>query len=492
MAQHLITSAPPYVTGANYLEHLAGGMLPADIYARYLRQCGHQVLFVCATDEHGAQAELAAADAGLPVAQYCTRQHRLLEELGQRFLLSWDHFGRSSSAENHELTQHFADSLDRNGFLEERETELFLRQSEFTDVLPDEVGTASGGRWLDANLQDRCITRDLDWGIPVGWPGYEGKVFDTCFDSSIEYIGATYEWSNRRFGRGSTAWRSWWFDANAVTYTQFMPSDTLRSGKVSFASTIIGSWEPWKLPDYVKEFNRLTYKGRPFSTFDGTAFTDPALRLPAADYWRWYFMFDAPETADATFTWERFADVVNEELVNGFGRFVDRAFSLARQADGGRVPVGGAPGEAERQLSESLKTLVCEYMGSLCALQFRRAAERLRAIWALANNYLESNSPLELSRTDPVHAGTVLRTALNLALVVAVASEPVIPNAAASVLAALDLPAGRQWKLPELASLDRLPTGHTFQAPDLALRAISSDDMVTWQRRLNTEPVSLR
>jgi methionyl-tRNA synthetase len=158
MAQHLITSAPPYVTGANYLEHLAGGMLPADIYARYLRQCGHQVLFVCATDEHGAQAELAAADAGLPVAQYCTRQHRLLEELGQRFLLSWDHFGRSSSAENHELTQHFADSLDRNGFLEERETELFLRQSEFTDVLPDEVGTASGGRWLDANLQDRCMT----------------------------------------------------------------------------------------------------------------------------------------------------------------------------------------------------------------------------------------------------------------------------------------------------------------------------------------------
>src|SRR5690242_900930 len=125
MAQHLITSAPPYVTGANYLEHLAGGMLPADIYARYLRQSGHQVLFVCATDEHGAQAELAAAEAGLPVAQYCAQQHRLLEYLGERILISWDHFGRSSSPENHELTQHFADCLDRNGFLEERESELF-------------------------------------------------------------------------------------------------------------------------------------------------------------------------------------------------------------------------------------------------------------------------------------------------------------------------------------------------------------------------------
>lgn len=487
MAQHLITSAPPYVTGTNYLEHLAGGMLPADIYARYLRQCGHQVLFVCATDEHGAQAERAAAEAGLPVAQYCAQQHRLLEELGERILLSWDHFGRSSSAENRELTQHFADSLDRNGFLEERERELFLLQSEFTDVLPDEVGPASGDFWPDDSLQDRCITRDLGWGIPVGWPGYEGKVFDTFFDSSIEYIGATYEWSNRRFGRGSTAWRSWWFDADAVTYTQFMLSDALPSGKLGFESTIIGSWEPWKLPDYIKGFSRLSYEGRPFSTIDRSAFTDPT-RFPTADYWRWFFMSTAPETTDAIFAWQRFADVVNGELVNGFGRFMDRAFSLAREVCGYRVPMGSAPGEMERQLSKSLKMLICEYMASLCALQFRRAAERLRAIWTLAIDYLDSSAPLELLATDPLRAETAVRTALNLALVVAVASEPVIPDAAASALAALDLPPGRQWKLTELASLDQLPVGAGFQVPDLALHAISADDLEQARAAITTDP----
>jgi methionyl-tRNA synthetase len=138
-ARHLVTSALPCVDGAEHPGNLAGSLLPADVYARFLRARGESVLFVCATDEHGTPAELAAAEAGLEVAEYCRRRHlaqaRLAEELG----LSFDVFGRSSSPRSREQTRYFAQRLDEEGFLEARS----MRQ----------VFSPEDGRFLS----DRCI-----------------------------------------------------------------------------------------------------------------------------------------------------------------------------------------------------------------------------------------------------------------------------------------------------------------------------------------------
>jgi methionyl-tRNA synthetase len=95
-------------------------MLPADVYARFKRAQGNDVLYICATDEHGTPAELAAAAAGQDVATYCAEQHQILKRRAAAFGLSWDHFGRSSSPQNHRLTQHFAEVLEENGLIEER------------------------------------------------------------------------------------------------------------------------------------------------------------------------------------------------------------------------------------------------------------------------------------------------------------------------------------------------------------------------------------
>ena len=120
----LITSALPYINGVKHLGNLAGSMLPADVYARFQRARGHEVLYICATDEHGTPAELAAAAAGQDVFTYCEEQHRLQHDVGRAFGLSWDWFGRSSSPQNARLTQHFADVLEDNGFIEERTDKL--------------------------------------------------------------------------------------------------------------------------------------------------------------------------------------------------------------------------------------------------------------------------------------------------------------------------------------------------------------------------------
>ena len=119
MARILITSALPYINGVKHLGNLVGSQLPADVYARYCRARGHEVLYICATDEHGTPAELAAAEAGEPVADYCARLWAIQKELADGFRLSFDHFGRSSSPQNHRLTQHFAGRLADAGLIEE-------------------------------------------------------------------------------------------------------------------------------------------------------------------------------------------------------------------------------------------------------------------------------------------------------------------------------------------------------------------------------------
>ena len=116
----LITSALPYINGVKHLGNLAGSMLPADVYARVMRLLGHDVTYICATDEHGTPAELAAQAAGMSVQAYCDEQYEIQRKAGEGFNLSFDWFGRTSRPANHALTQHLAQQLEKNGLLEVR------------------------------------------------------------------------------------------------------------------------------------------------------------------------------------------------------------------------------------------------------------------------------------------------------------------------------------------------------------------------------------
>ncbi len=119
MARTLITSAIPYINGIKHLGNLIGSQLPADAFARYKRARGGEVMFICATDEHGTPAELAATKAGKPVAEFCADMWQVQKDLSDGFRLSFDYFGRSSSLRNRALTQHFAARLADNDLINE-------------------------------------------------------------------------------------------------------------------------------------------------------------------------------------------------------------------------------------------------------------------------------------------------------------------------------------------------------------------------------------
>ncbi|ARF79307.1 methionine--tRNA ligase [Kitasatospora aureofaciens] len=566
MARHLITSALPYINGIKHLGNMVGSMLPADVYSRYLRQTGHEVLFICATDEHGTPAELAAQEAGLPVAEFCAQAHEAQKAVYDGFGLSFDHFGRSSSPQNREITQEIARELQRNGFIEERSIRqvysntdgrflpdryivgtcphcgydkargdqcenctrvldptdlleprsaisgsadlevrqtrhLFLLQSKLTGEVERWIAdhgddwpvlaSSIARKWLTEGLQDRSITRDLEWGVPVPadvWPelAAEGKVFYVWFDAPIEYIGATKEWADAAPAERRD-WKSWWYEADeSVRYTQFMAKDNVPFHTVMFPATILGSRRPWKKVDYVKAFNWLTYYGGKFSTSQKRGiFTDVALELLPADYWRYFLMAHAPESDDSSFTWDLFASVVNKDLADTLGNFVNRVLSFSRKRFGDDVPAGAAAGEAEARLGEQIAGLLAEYEAQLDALNFRKAAQALRALWSAGNAYLDEKAPWQQVKTDPEAAALTLRTAMNLIRLYAVVSEPFIPTAAAAMRGAFALPSdGRTWITGEEArALDLVPAGTPFTVPPVLFAKITDEDLAAWTAR---------
>ncbi|MFD1913188.1 methionine--tRNA ligase [Halodurantibacterium flavum] len=568
MARILITSAIPYINGIKHLGNLVGSQLPADLYARYMRARGHEVMFICATDEHGTPAELAAAKAGKPVAQYCAEMHEVQKDLAQGFRLSFDHFGRSSSARNHVLTQHFAGKLAENGYitevsekqvyshadgrflpdryiegtcpncgydkargdqcenctkqldptdlinprsaisgstdLEVRETKhLYLRQSALRDKLDAWIDsktdwpvltTSIARKWLHdgEGLQDRGITRDLQWGVPVrkgreDWPGMEGKVFYVWFDAPVEYIAGTAEWADAT-GQDDAAWRRWWRldeGADDVRYVQFMGKDNVPFHTLSFPATIMGSGEPWKLVDYIKSFNYLNYDGGQFSTSQGRGvFMDQALSILPADYWRWWLLSHAPENSDSEFTWENFQASVNKDLADVLGNLVSRVTKFCRSKFGETVPEGGATGPQEEALTAELASRIRAYEMHMEAMEVRKAAAELRAIWVAGNEYLQSAAPWSVVKEDPARAAAQVRLALNLIRVYAILSQPFIPDAAGAMMVAMG---SDDWTWPaDLdAALISLPAGHAFTVPEVLFRKITDEERADWQQRFS-------
>ena len=555
MARILITSAIPYINGIKHLGNLVGSQLPADLYARYNRLRGNEVMFICATDEHGTPAELAAAKVNKPIEQFCAEMYKIQKKLSDGFNLSFDHFGRSSSDENKKLTQYFAGQLNKNGLIKEvnekqifskmdkrflpdryiegtcpacnyenargdqcenctkqlnptdlleprsaisgskdleiRETtHLYLQQSKLKNDLDKWIKskkdwpiltTSIAQKWLHdgEGLQDRGITRDLDWGVPVkngeeDWPGMEKKVFYVWFDAPIEYIAATAELTNSQ-NLGNEAWERWWRTdkgADDVYYVQFMGKDNVPFHTLSFPSTLMGSGEPWKLVDYIKSFNYLNYDGGQFSTSQGRGiFMDQALDILPSDYWRWWLLTHVPENSDSEFTWDNFQLSINKDLADVLGNFVSRVTKFCRSKFGEEVPETSGFRNIEIELIDELQARINKYQTFLETLEIRKASSELRKIWVLGNEYLQKTEPWAIYKFEPKTSGMIINLSINLIRLYAILSEPFIPDTSQKIMLAVN---SEDWSWPNSVenALQVLPPKHSFNVPDVLFNKI--------------------
>lgn len=568
MARILITSAIPYINGIKHLGNLVGSQLPADLYARYNRLRGNEVMFICATDEHGTPAELAAAKVNKPIEQFCAEMYKIQKKLSDGFNLSFDHFGRSSSDENKKLTQYFAGQLNKNGLIKEvnekqifskmdkrflpdryiegtcpacnyenargdqcenctkqlnptdlleprsaisgskdleiRETtHLYLQQSKLKNDLDKWIKskkdwpiltTSIAQKWLHdgEGLQDRGITRDLDWGVPVkngeeDWPGMEKKVFYVWFYAPIEYIAATAELTNSQ-NLGNEAWERWWRTdkgADDVYYVQFMGKDNVPFHTLSFPSTLMGSGEPWKLVDYIKSFNYLNYDGGQFSTSQGRGiFMDQALDILPSDYWRWWLLTHVPENSDSEFTWDNFQLSINKDLADVLGNFVSRVTKFCRSKFGEEVPETSGFRNIEIELIDELQARINKYQTFLETLEIRKASSELRKIWVLGNEYLQKTEPWAIYKFEPKTSGMIINLSINLIRLYAILSEPFIPDTSQKIMLAVN---SEDWSWPNSVenALQVLPPKHSFNVPDVLFNKITDDERDIMQKKFS-------
>jgi methionyl-tRNA synthetase len=572
MAKHLITSALPYVNGVKHLGNLVGSMLPADVYARFMRQKGHEVLFICGSDDHGTPAELGAIKEKQNPADYVAKWHDFQADIYQRFNLSFDWFGSTSRKQNHALTQHFARKLQEQGLIEVRsETMLFskaddrflpdryvegtcpkcgfakargdqcdncqsvldptdlinpysaisgskelelrdskhlyLKQSGLVEKLRawidaqahwPKLSRSIAYKWLDEGLQDRGITRDMKWGVPVPTdtfgPDFASKVFYVWFDAPIGYIAATEEWANALGEKPegdlplSPSARKWWFDAKDVTYTEFMGKDNVYFHTLSFPSTLIGSGEPWTLVNTLKSYNWLTYYGGKFSTSMGVGvFTDTALDLLPADYWRYYLIARAPEGDDSEFRWTDMQQVVNKDLADVLGNFINRTLTFTHKNFPNTVPPAGTQTDAETKLDKRITETLAKLETHLANAEMRKSAEALRELWVIGNEYLAEQEPWKVIKTDKDRAATILNAAINLIPLYAATMAPILPDTAKRLMALFNKtePKHGAWPWPAASANEA-----TFNLPEGVLFTKIADEQVAeWEAKFGNTKV---
>src|SRR5207245_2668704 len=238
----LVCVAWPYANGPRHIGHVAGYGVPSDVFARFQRLRGNQVLMVSGTDEHGTPITYGANKEGIPPREFADRNNAIIVEDQLKLGLSYDCFTRTTTRNHYRVVQDLFKTLYEKGYIVER-SQLGAISPSTGRTLPDprrpNVRTYSLN--YIAELKPRAITRDLDWGVPVPLPGWEerpDKRIYVWFDAVIGYLSAAVEWAHNR--GTPEAWRDWWQDPAARHY-YFMGKDNITFHTVMGPAILMGA-----------------------------------------------------------------------------------------------------------------------------------------------------------------------------------------------------------------------------------------------------------
>lgn len=535
--RYTITSALPYANGPVHIGHLAGVYIPADIYARYLRAAGEDVIFIGGSDEHGVPITIKARKEGCTPQDIVDRYHTVIKKSFEELGISFDIYSRTSSPEHAKTASAFFTKLYNEGkFIEkvsqqyyDEEAHQFLADRYITGTCPhcgneraygdqcEACGTSlnatdlinpksalSGNppvlretkhwflpldqdepwlrewileqhkgdwkanvygqckSWIDAGLQPRAVTRDLDWGVKVPLEGADGKVLYVWFDAPIGYISFTKELT--------PDWEKWW-KSDDSKLVHFIGKDNIVFHCIIFPSMLKADGS-YILPQNVPANEFLNLEGDKISTSRNWAvwLHEYLQEFPGKqDVLRYTLCSNAPETKDNDFTWKDFQLKNNSELVAILGNFVNRTFVLTHKFYEGKVPAMGSLTDIERQTIEELKTFPERIGRSIETYRFREALSELMNLARLGNKYLTETEPWKLIKTDPERTQTVLNLSLQICANIAILAEPFIPFSAAKLASMLGI--GRHsWR--EAGNVDILSAGSVLQQPELLFEKI--------------------
>lgn len=542
--RYTITSALPYANGPVHIGHLAGVYVPADIYARYLRAAGEEVIFIGGSDEHGVPITIKARKEGCSPQDIVDRYHSIIKQSFSDLGISFDIYSRTSDPEHHTTAaDYFKKLYDEGKFVEKSSMQYFdetanqfLADRYITGTCPhcgnehaygdqceacgtslnatdliNSKSTLSGNApvmketkhwylpldqyepwlrewileqhkgdwktnvygqcksWIDAGLQPRAVTRDLDWGVKLPIADSEGKVLYVWFDAPIGYISFTKQLKGND-------WEKWW-KADDTKLVHFIGKDNIVFHCIIFPAMLKADGS-YILPQNVPANEFLNLEGDKISTSRNWAvWLHEYLQEFAGkqDVLRYTLCSNAPETKDNDFTWKDFQLKNNSELVAIFGNFVNRTLVLTHKFFEGKVPA------CAQQLADIDKALIAEIATfperigrSIETYRFRDAVAEMMNLARLGNKYLTDTEPWKLMKTDPERTATVLNLSLQICANLAILCQPFMPFSSEKLSRMLNLQGNFMWR--DAGGVQLLSQGTQLAIPELLFEQI--DDSV--------------
>ncbi len=533
MAKLLVAVAWPYASGPRHIGHACSTFIPADVFARYHRMRGDDVLMVGGSDMHGTPTTVRADQEGVPPEVIANRYHELhsknIAALGVRFDLYWN-----TADPNHKRdAQQIFLALREKGYIDERtmtspfcatgnhflpdryvegecphchfpsargdqcedcghlldpfeligprcrthgtppaprETRhAFFRLSAFQDPLKAWIADKSHWRlpvltfsrsWLEEGLQDRPVTRDLDWGIEVPLPGWGGKRIYVWFEAVMGYLTASREWARRK--GTPDRWEEWWRNPAAKHY-YFVGKDNIVFHTLFWPAILMGYDKGLVLPFDVPATQFMNISGEKMSAGRGKGvWLSDLLERFSADQVRYYAIANAPELKDSDFTWQDFAQRNNAELLAVYGNFVHRALTFAAKNFGNAVPPAGLLDGTDKAMLRNVEEQWRKVGQDLEWCHFRDALKEAIQLARLGNVYFDQKAPWDLVRKDRGACGTAIHVALRVSRALALIMAPFTPFSSSALWAALGYDSdvhAQKWD----AALEDVPAAQTLR-----------------------------
>ncbi len=321
--------------------------------------------------------------------------------------------------------------------------------------------------WIRDGLHERCITRDLKWGIPVPKAGYEDKVFYVWFDAPIGYVSITATLTDE--------WKKWWMNPEEVELFQFIGKDNIPFHTVIFPSSLLGSGEKWTMLHHMSSSEYLNYENGKFSKSKGTGVfgTDAKETGIAADVWRFYVYYNRPEKSDVQFTWKDFQEKVNSELIGNLGNLINRTLTFLNKSFDGVVPA--APADSE--FTAEAKKRIAEITELLEWAELRDAFRKIFELADMGNKAFQAGEPWRVIKEDEAAAAALLAELTYLVRDLAILVAPYIPSTSESIAGFLGNP-DMSWD-----SLGRRDDLSQISKPKLLFKKLEDDEIDAFRTR---------
>jgi methionyl-tRNA synthetase len=354
--------------------------------------------------------------------------------------------------------------------------------------------------WIDAGLQPRAVTRDLDWGVKVPLPDAEGKVLYVWFDAPIGYISATKQWAKNT----GKEWEPYWLD-NDTKLVHFIGKDNIVFHCIIFP--VMLKLHGFIVPENVPANEFMNLEGDKMSTsrawkLDMQDYIDDFLKKEnggpqMADALRYYLTTILPETKDSEFTWKGFQDAVNGELVAVFANFFNRTFVLMHKLTGGKVPRfhNDIADEKDKELMEEIKNAKQRIETLLEEYKFRDALFEVIDLARKGNKYMQEKEPwIKAKQTTSEGAVTpeaqalidnCLHLCLQLCANMAIFVNPFLPNTAKKMCYLIKV-VDKMLDWENAGTLKLLSVGYSLRAPELLFRKIEDAEVQYQVDKLKT------